>query len=134
MFEAPGGGVLHVMLNVSYDSVLISWSPLPDVLRHGAIVAYHVQVADADSRNTAVFALDSNVSSHLTRLRVEGLVPFYGYSYSIVAANSAGRGPAVTGNFRTPVTSMFCVEIVLHYFCEYPVLHLHVNVPSQPIT
>ncbi|XP_065180018.1 uncharacterized protein LOC135810453, partial [Sycon ciliatum] len=103
--EAPGAGVLGVVLEIQHDSVRLSWHAPNETFHHGIIQAYHIIVWSSDDRNLTRFLQDFNVTSSTFTTVVRGLEAYYNYSYSIVAANAAGRGPSVNGSFTTTVTN-----------------------------
>ena len=108
----PGAGVLNVTTEVSANTVNISWSAPPQMLQHGLIATYHLVVQSVDSRLLQNFTYDQNLSDSMTHVTISGLVPHYSYSYRIVAANRAGRGPSVTGTFRTSGGGMVKIAMV----------------------
>ncbi|XP_065178731.1 uncharacterized protein LOC135809326 [Sycon ciliatum] len=108
--EAPGAGVLGVVLEIQHDSVRLSWHAPNETFHHGIIQAYHIIVWSSDSRNLTSFLQDFNVTSSTFTTVVRGLEAYYNYSYSIVAANAAGRGPSVNGSFRSAVTNPLSVS------------------------
>lgn len=65
----------------------LSWRPPPEETQNGRITGYDVNVTEILTGRTMEF------NTQDTQLTVNPLHPYYVYHWSVVARNSAGRGP-----------------------------------------
>ena len=82
----------------SSTSVSIMW--IPPTIPNGDIIVYTITINPSTSEQP--FMTNGSMMS----LRIYGLIPYNNYSISISANTSAGEGPTIHQQFRTPEAGM----------------------------
>ena len=87
---------------MSGRSITVSWSPPNPSDRNGVIVSYTVTCIARVSGVTPVTMTYNQAGTHI----LFGFSPLTTYDCSIVASNSAGRGPPAVTSITTPEDGM----------------------------
>ena len=110
----------------SYDSIFLSWDPLPPEDQNGIILGYLINITDISREDTLQFSSDTH------NLSIESLRPHTTYTCLVAAYTSIGMGPFSTEISVQTLETSKCVHVLETVICNLTYTATQVQVVPPP--